>query len=176
VFVGGLSMGGLLTLYLAERHSLDGIIPMSAAVSVSTPLVHLVPLAKHFLPEMPKSLMNMPACADENAARSLWGYRSWPLSSMHEVQKLTRYVRRSLDKVRAPALVVQGLRDRQVPPAAGRWLYEQLGSTDKELLQMPEAGHCVTVDRGSAAMWERTYRFVTQHVGETIAEPAPADA
>jgi carboxylesterase len=60
VFVGGLSMGGLLTLYLAERHSdeIAGAIPISAPVHWIAPgasaiALKFVPVLKHLIKTIP---------------------------------------------------------------------------------------------------------------------------
>ena len=44
-------------------------------------------------------------------------------------------------QVRLPALVVHGTEDRLIPPARGRALLAALGSTDKQWVPVPGAGH-----------------------------------
>ena len=56
VFVGGLSMGALLTLYLAARYQdLPGAIIYSPAVKIANRLIYLTPLLKHVMPMRSKS-------------------------------------------------------------------------------------------------------------------------
>ena len=55
-FVGGLSMGSLLTLYLAAQHpDLPGAIAYSPATWVADRKIYLTPIAKHFQALRPTS-------------------------------------------------------------------------------------------------------------------------
>jgi carboxylesterase len=56
VFVGGLSMGALLSLYLAAHHpELSGAIAYSPPVKVSNRLIYLTPILKHVIRKKLKS-------------------------------------------------------------------------------------------------------------------------
>ena len=55
VFVGGLSMGSLITIYLAAQHQPRGAILYSPALQVANPLIHLAPVFKYVISRVAKS-------------------------------------------------------------------------------------------------------------------------
>jgi carboxylesterase len=83
VFVGGESLGSLLTLQLASRQkSVAGAILLSPAIKVTNPLRHLVPLLKFVFRKVVKS---EDFFIDPAAKERLWAYDHTPMSAAHEV-------------------------------------------------------------------------------------------
>lgn len=163
VFAAGVSMGGLLTLYLGERHTLAGLIPMAAAIDFTNPAFRLAPIAKYLLRETQKRPPAKGDWADPQAIYRHWSYNVYPLASVDELLKLRRRVRAGLPQVTAPMLIMQGLRDSSVPPASAQWLYDHVGSTDKELALFRNSGHCLAIDAECAAVWQRAFEFIHSH-------------
>jgi carboxylesterase len=162
VFVGGLSMGGLLTLYLGERYPVHGLIAMAAAIRVSSRLFPLVPIAKHFLRYVEKEPPEKSDYVDPETFGRLWSYEVYPTRSAHEMMKLMRQVRPRLRDIRALILIVQGDQDSLVPPASAQELYSAVSSASKELL-MVHSGHCVTVDAERERVWRAALDFIRRH-------------
>jgi carboxylesterase len=162
VFVGGLSMGSLLTLYLAERHpDLPGIILYSPAVWVRSRALAFAPLARHFVAAQPKPAD--PDLVDPTAAQQLWCYDVDPVGAAAELLKLMRHVRRNLGRITCPALIIHSLGDRSIHPHSAQRTYERLGSQDKRLLTLERSGHCITVDIRWPWVAEQSYAFVHAH-------------
>ena len=166
VFVGGLSLGGLLTLYLGERHKVAGLIPMAAALKVSNRLLSLVPLAKYIIRTFPKGSPESDF-VDAETYNRLWCYDAWPLAPAHELIKLMKQVRPYLERIVAPILIMHGAHDVQVPLSAAQEIYERVSSAEKELVILQNSGHCVTVDGERETVWRLAYEFIMKH--------APAD-
>jgi carboxylesterase len=160
VFVAGFSMGGVLALYLAERYALAGVIAMAAALRVSNRLLRLAPLASRFVREIRKAPLEKSDWVDRQAASTHWSYWVYPLPAVVELLKLQAETRRGLARVTAPLLILQGERDAAVPPASARWLYEQVGSTDKELVYYARSGHCLTLDAEREMVWRKAWDFI----------------
>ncbi len=158
IFVGGLSMGGLLTLYLGERYPVQGLM----AIRTSNRLLPLVPIAKHFLRYVEKEPPEKSDYVDPETFRRLWSYEVYPTRSAHEMMKLMRRVRRRLRDIRAPILIVHGDQDSLVPPAAARELYQAVSSASKDVL-MVHSGHCVTVDAERDLVWRAALDFIRRH-------------
>jgi carboxylesterase len=162
VFVGGLSMGSLLTLYLAAHHpELVGAFIYSPASWVANRLIHLTPVVKYLLPKKPKS--DESDLTDPGAELRLWHYDDYPVFAAHELLKLIRQVRRLLPRVTCPLLVVHSTLDTYIHPTSARRTYEQVGSTDKELITLHNSGHCITVDSEWRIIAEKTYEFMQMH-------------
>lgn len=162
VFVGGLSMGGALTLYLAAHHpELPGAIAYAPATIVANRLIYLTPVLKYFISKCPKSPES--DLTDPEADRHLWSYAENPVSAAHELLKLTRHVRRLLPRVTCSLLVIYSTRDQAIHPRSGPYTYERAGSQDKELVVLHNSGHCITVDSEWEWVAEKTWEFIQRH-------------
>jgi carboxylesterase len=162
VFVGGLSMGSLLTLYLAAHHpELPGVIIYSPAGWPADRLIYLTPVLKHLIRKKPKS--GDSDLTDPEADLRLWSYEENPVFAAHELLKLIRQVRRLLPQVTCPLLIIHGTLDQAIHPNSARHTYERVGSTDKELVTLRNSGHCITVDSEWKFVAEKTYEFIQTH-------------
>ena len=73
--------------------------------------------------------------------------------------------RRRLPAVRAPLLIMQGLRDATVRPASAQYIHDHVGSADKQVILLPESGHCITIDKERQAVWSHAAAFIAAHAG-----------
>jgi carboxylesterase len=162
VFVGGFSMGSVLTLYRAAHHDLPGAILYSPAIKVTNPLVHLAPLLKYVIPRVAKS--GESNYTDPEAERYGWSYEEYPTYAAHELLKLTRRVRRLLPQVSCPLLIVHSVGDRTIAPDSAQYTYARVGSPDKELVTLHNSGHNITVDSEWETVAEKTYAFIQAHL------------
>ncbi len=162
VFVGGLSMGSVLTIYLAAHHDLPGAVLYSPAVKVANPFIHVAPVLKYVIPSPPKP--GSSDYTDPEAERYTWSYEKNPSFAAHELLKLIRRVRRLLPDVTCPLLVIHSTGDQAITPDSARYTYERAGSVDKELVTLHNSGHVITVDSEWETVAERTYTFIRTHV------------
>ena len=135
VFVVGLSIGGLIALYLAMQHRTEGAVVMSTPISLKAWQVHAVSILKYVV--------------------------SW-LFCVVSIVELMRYVRENLSRVKAPVLVVQGVKDPHVPPSHARYIHDHVGSEDKELVWFPNSGHAITLDGERESVWAKVYEFIAR--------------
>jgi carboxylesterase len=162
VFVGGLSMGSILTLHLAAHYpKISGAIVYSPATWVSNRLLFLTPVLKYFVPKRPQS--GESDLTDPEADGRLWSYDEDPVVAAHELWKLLRRVRRALPRVICPTLVIHSTLDSAIHPDSARRTYERIGSTDKELETLHNSGHCITVDSEWESVAQKTYEFIQAH-------------
>ena len=161
VFVGGLSMGGLLTLHLGATYPrpLAGLIPMSAAIFVYDWRRVLAPVAQRFQPWNAKREAR--DFQDPETYTLVADYRRFPTVSVVQLSRLMADTQRRLPQVRAPLLVMQGLRDRTVRPRSAQYVYDHVGSADKALVLFEESGHCLPIDKERRAVWEQAAAFIT---------------
>ena len=164
VFVGGLSMGSLLTLHLAAQHpDLPGAIVYSPAVWTATSKIYLTPHRQAFRCLPAQSADS--DLVDPQADRQLWCYDVDPVGAAAELLKLILDVRRSLPKVVCPVIIIHSTGDAAIHPASAQRTFERIGAPDKQLITLHESGHCITVDRQWEYVAERTYDFIVGHGG-----------
>lgn len=166
VFVGGLSLGSLLTLWLARRRpQIAGLIAMAPAIKLQSRLLPLSLGLRRVWRYNPLGPMGDDDLGDPEAGGRVWCYDQTPLWGAGEVYLLQRQVRRALPAIRQPILIFQGRRDRQLDPAAAQILYDRIGSSDKTLVWLENSGHNLLADGERESAWERSYRWIVERAG-----------
>ena len=162
VFVGGLSMGALLALYLAAHHpDLPGAIAYAPATIPADRRASLAPVLKYLMRQIPKGESDL---HDPEAESRLWSYDAWPAAGVHQLVKLTREVKRLLPRVTCPLLIIYSSADQTIHPDSAPYTYQNVGSLDKELVTLHASGHVVTVDAEWETVAEQTYQFIRSHL------------
>jgi carboxylesterase len=163
VFVGGLSLGALITLYLAAQHpDLPGVMAYSPAVFPSDRRLYLTPLMKLFLGVNPVG--NDSDLTDKTADACLWSYSETPIAAAAELLYTMAEVRALLPQVTCPLLIMYSTGDRSIRGDSGSFTYRHAGSKDKELVELRNSGHCITVDTEWRDVAAKTLAFIRAHV------------
>ncbi len=167
VFVGGLSMGTLLTLYLAAQH-LDpsGALLYSPALRVADRRLALAPLAKYLVRSLPKGANADQDLTDPMAQEHLWSYEENPVAAAAELLALRRQVERLLPQVSCPLLIVYSTHDPTIRPDSAQVIYDRVSTpaADKMLLTLHNSGHNLLVDSEWQFVAGQTARFIFTHL------------
>ena len=159
VFVFGLSMGGALAVWAAERHpEVAGLVTVNAILRHPQELVMRV-FGRIGIPRWAKAIGNDTKLAgvDERA------YDKIPMRSTRQLALLLSAVRRDLRLVRCPALLFSSVTDHVVPPANQREIYSAIGSAYKELVELQNSYHVATMDNDKELVFARTLEFLAAH-------------
>ncbi len=166
-FLGGFSMGSLLTLWMAAHHDdIAGIALYAPALRIADWRLNLTPLFRPFIRSYPQS--GESDLHDLEAARWMGGFSRYPVGAAAELWHLHRHVLRDVSYVRTPALVVYAEGDRSIHPSSGPETVRRLSQqTSVETLVLRDSGHAVVADREWETVAEATYRFVQRHAEGT---------
>jgi len=166
LFVGGLSLGSLLALWLGAHHDdLAGLILMAPAVKVRDWRMRLTPIARYFMKYSPVDHTAESDLSDPEALNRVWCYDTRPVAAAAEVYALQRWVRRALSRITQPVLIFQGRNDGDLSPDAAQITYDRIGSTDKTLIWLENSGHNVLVDGEREMVWEESYAWIRARSG-----------
>ena len=169
VFVGGLSLGSLLTLWLGAQHpEIAGLIPMSPAIRVQNRLAPLTLPLRYLFKYNPFGPMGDDDLGDPQAAERGWCYDETPLWGASQVLLLQWKVRRALPEIRQPVLIFQGRRDAHLDPRAADEVYEGVSSADRTVVWLERSGHNVLIDGERESLWALSYQWMMERVA---AEP-----
>jgi carboxylesterase len=168
VFVGGLSMGALLALYLAAYQSdMAGAIAYSPATIPADRRSMLAPILKYVIRQAPKGEDDL---NDPQGRERIWSYDAWPSTGVYQLMKLTGRVKHLLPEVKCPVLIIYSTADQTIHPNSASLTYRRIGSADKELVTLHQSGHVITVDSEWELVAQQTYQFVQAHLPDNASQ------
>jgi carboxylesterase len=159
VVVGGLSMGGCLTLDLAERRAgeVAGLVMVNPAVTSTNKQLLLLPVLKHLVKGFPAigNDIKKPG-VDEHA------YPKTPLKPLASMIEAWKGVRADLAKVTCPVLLFRSADDHVVDPSSARVILEGISSTDATERVLAESFHVATLDNDADRIVSESADFVAR--------------
>ena len=165
VFVGGLSLGALLALWLGAQYpEIAGLILMANAVKLQNRLAWLSLGTRYLLKYPPPAIVPEERFGDPEAIQRIWCYDAIPLWSVAEFLLLQRQVSKALPRIRQPVLIFQGRLDSYVSPLAAQITYDGVASRDKTLIWLENSGHNLLVDGEREAAWAQSYAWMMERV------------
>ena len=161
VSVIGFSMGGLLGLQLcaSQPESVAKLVTVSSPIYFRDRRIHLIPMVRHVVRwhRVKRPSTN----SDPDAHTRYVSYRRYPLIAVDHLLDLMRVTRKTLPYVETPALIMHGLKDRVIHPRSARYIYNHIGSEQKELVWWRNSGHGVVFDIEREDVWRTVLAFVT---------------
>lgn len=157
VVVGGLSMGGCLTLNLAERRAgeIAGVVLVNPAVASTNKQLLLLPVMKHLVPAFPAIGNDIKKQGvDEHA------YPKTPLKPLASMLAEWKQIRADLAKIDVPVLLFRSAEDHVVDPSSARIILEGISSTDKVERVLTESFHVATLDNDAPQIFAESADFV----------------
>lgn len=158
VFVGGISMGALLALYLGARFAeIAGLITYAPALKLRNRFAPYARYLRYFTKTFSwRKNKKIPSVTDER-----WcGYNIDSLPAITQVLELQHLVRDSISDLDHPILIIQGMLDQTVDPEGAQELFDLVKSRDKQLIWLDKSGHCLTLDMEWEIAAERTGAFI----------------
>lgn len=160
IVVGGLSMGGILSVIVAEKFAVKRIVLYSPAfLTVFQKYVPVIALLSTFLKKSRKK--NPPKEEEEPIKKMLrenyWVYNFYRQS--WEFFKLQFEGRRILSRFSGSALVIVSRSDRTVPIAVKNYLDRKMGGT-KKFVVLEKSQHVVTVGEEKEIVLKETLEFL----------------
>ncbi len=162
VFVMGLSMGGSLTLRLAETHGddIDGIVLVNPAVHTERWDRHLLPLLQRVVGSFPGISNDIAKPGQDEVA-----YDKIPLKAAHSLAELWRETKADLGRVTQPMLLLRSAVDHVVEPSNAAYILEHVSSMDTEEVVLPDSYHVATLDHDAPVIVRDSISFVRRLTG-----------
>ncbi len=161
IFIGGLSMGGALTLHLASKHPVAGIITYAGAVIINDFKLVFLPIISLFVKYIPAG--DEVDLTNPAAINDIFSYDKFPLKCIKNLLQLLKKVREGLPNITAPALIMHGTCDRTLSPKNAQYIYDNISSRDKKCIYLGYSGHALTVDTEKEDVFKLTYDFIEKY-------------
>ena len=156
VFLAGLSMGGALSLRLAEQHGDDvsGLVVVNPVVTHRDIRIKAMPLLHLLTP----ALRAIGSDIADPAGREI-AYDRTPLHALNSQTQMWADVRQNLDRVTQPLLVFRSEQDHVVDPSSLAILKERVGSVDAEYRTLTRSYHVATLDYEADEIFTASVEF-----------------
>lgn len=155
IAVAGLSLGGVLSLKLAQTKELKGIVTMATPVYFDNEeklLQTFLGFAKQY-----KQFQKKEASVIKEELAYI------KEQAPHVIQKLGPFledVSSHLDQINIPALIIQPENDELINPDSANAIYEQISSSQKDLKWYKKSGHVVTTGVEKDRLHKEVYAFL----------------
>ena len=162
VFLIGLSMGGNLSLVMATRLEVAGVVAMS------TPYPRQRELMLRFATPLSLICRSLPKAKGKRGSGGWYGeawkdhiaYPDYPLRSVFEMSKLLALMGKALPRVKAPVLLIQSLEDHPFIRESMPKIHARLGSEYKQMLWIEGSGHTITEEPQREAVFKAAADFI----------------
>jgi len=150
VFVTGLSLGGVLTLKLAEEfdYEIDGIACLATPVFLE-PWVHVtLSLLAHTPLRLIYKYHNKgeTSVKDPEALKNYWHIKKMPVNCLISLVNLQKKVRMGLQNITADTLLIHSLHDTSAPYENMEYIERNLKSPFIETVTLENSFHLITLD------------------------------
>jgi carboxylesterase len=173
VFALGLSMGGSLSLLLASREPVDGVVSMAALYDVRDWRRVVAPIAAPFIRALPKKrdeedeafFARVRAEQRERGEEEIghFSYSATPVRPGLQVMRMLREMREGLPHITAPALLMHSRQDETVPFEHLQHIADAIGSAEKRVMVLENSLHVVTEDVERETVFVAAADFVAEH-------------
>jgi carboxylesterase len=157
VFVFGMSMGGTLTLRLAQEFGSD-----IAGLALVNPSVTTLRRDVKLLPLLSRTISSVPGVAGDIAKPGATeiAYSRVPVRAAASLSQLWRLTRADLHKVTQPLLLLHSVVDHVVEPVNSRIVAEGVRSSTLIDVPLEHSFHVATLDNDAPLIFERSVEFV----------------
>ncbi|KGX87506.1 alpha/beta hydrolase [Pontibacillus litoralis] len=158
IFVVGLSMGGTLTLYLAQNNpEIKGIMPINAAI-------HMPELIQTYESLQSTETRFVDGIGSDIKAEGVeeLAYAHTPVKSMNEIITLSEQVRNDLEEINIPTSIMYSPEDHVVSPDNSLEIYNSISSEDKQILALKQSYHVATLDNDKDMIADTCIAFINE--------------
>jgi carboxylesterase len=93
----------------------------------------------------------------------LYGYPVIPASCMHQNHLLAKYITSILGEIKTPIQLLQAKEDDVTSPRNSQFVYDRIGSKDKEIIFFENSYHIIIADQERDKVAEKTISFFDKY-------------
>ena len=148
----GFSMGGLISIYLADKYDIKALVTLSAPVYVLD--------YKRIAENIYFGLKNKDYRRIEKYAANV---ARVPLKAALNFKLILKEAKPLISKINTPLLVIQGLKDDTVKPKSAEYIYNNAASLNKQIHYLPKSSHLVCLDVEKEIVFELVGEFIDSY-------------
>ncbi|HEY4602125.1 MAG TPA: alpha/beta fold hydrolase [Cerasibacillus sp.] len=155
IAVAGLSLGGVLGLKLAYSLPIKAVIPMCSPMFFDNE----EQLTAGFL-HFSKQFKQFERKDDRTISEEVHHLLTSSRPMFNEIGQLIEKVKKEIDTIYTPAMVVQARQDKMINPESANYIYDKIESDVKKIQWYEESGHVITLDKEKDLLHEDIYTFL----------------
>lgn len=162
VFIAGQSMGGVLSLILANKVNPAGVITINAAFFVPGYELYKDEYDLKYVQE------GKPDIKDDSVIEI-----TYPAVPVHAIKQLLAVIeigKENLSRITSPLLLFKSLDDHVVPAASTDYVYKNASSWSKQIVELTNSYHVATMDFDKFNIVEDAEAFIRKTVKNTLEE------
>ncbi len=158
VVIVGFSMGGLIAMYLSMRYKVDRLVLLSAAAKYISAGQLLEDIKDITVDAVQRKLAT-------NTFYHLYEYKltHTPIRAAIEFLRIVKMVEPYYESITVPVCIVQGQKDGIVPFSSAQYLYERLGSAEKQLITSECGKHLICYSDDCDDWFEKVFYFLVRN-------------
>ncbi|QLL29873.1 alpha/beta fold hydrolase [Thermosynechococcus sichuanensis E542] len=166
VAVIGFSTGGTLALHLAHHYPVDALVLLAPFLRIYRPWFspvapeRLVQSLGQWMPWLPRRSLPIRDRPLRQAAEAACFFKSFNLQAVRSALDLIAQVELELPMITTPTLILQSRADTTVDPQGAQIIYEQLGSSHKELHWLKDSDHLLPLDVEREQVFAKVVAFL----------------
>ena len=153
-------MGGGTTLYVGAHHA-DRI----SGIVLVNPMIHIPGFPAKFAPLVAMFKKGLPSVGNDIKRPGIteYGYDVLPTKGVVQLGKLLKSSRSTLGLIKAPLLLFHSVEDHVLPVSNTEIIMNEIGSTQKQRVELLNSYHVATLDYDSDIIFENSLIFVQTH-------------
>nr|WP_106780873.1 carboxylesterase [Lysinibacillus timonensis] len=155
IAVAGLSLGGVFSLKLSMDTPLKGVVTMCSPMTMKTTDKMFEGVLKYA-----KDYKRFEGKNESIIEKEVEQIKQKGMPSLAELQQFVHDVRKELDLIYAPILVVQSKHDEIIDPQSAHIIYSEVESLQKEIAWFEHSGHVITLDKEKEVLHTKIVEFL----------------
>jgi carboxylesterase len=157
VFTIGFSMGGSLALHLSAHYEVNGVVALAPGMYLRNKFAGLSGLLSPVFWYSAKK-----SGPDIKADAKTISYEKIPLKSISELMKFFSHFKNDLKDIYSPAMIIYSRHDHVIHPKSAKYIYNNLSSGNKKILELKESYHILTLDVEKEIVNSEVSKFIRQ--------------
>lgn len=156
IYIFGLSMGSVLSEYLAEHHNyIKGLVLVNDALILNDPRLFFIPILRFFITSTKASGEDIkkPGISEKSYDRD-------PTNGVYELTKMQKAIKKKLKKIECPVLFFKSRIDHVTPIKSTLYVYNKISSKEKELVWLDNSYHVATLDYDKDIIIKKSINFI----------------
>jgi carboxylesterase len=159
-FIIGSSTGSLLAIEISKENSPDGTVLLSTPLVFNNKLVKYTPFLKY---------LTRYSHRDIGEIQKQFYHENFPVKSLAEMVHYINKIKNIIPDITPTTLIIQSRNDPRLKPESAQYVYDNIGSENKEILWLDSYYHVLIIDQIDEAnefkdekkeIFEKIYSFI----------------